>query len=1033
MALLASRSMQSLVLVGGLDVAKRRSWEAMRRVGGAIVLLSLLLGTGSVATAAFSAEGTCSDGAEEPEPVLVEVDTVPMVVQSTTADYFVLYVRHEIDSHTTVNIPASVTLGRAGATTLSENVGALPVDRYLVEKYLVAEPADVDGDCIDDVTELGGRTAMSPVNGALTVELDDGAVAIPDHATFEALSVSFDGRRHLSFTMLDVEAAIPRVYFLNSQRHSHFSFSRTVISSDVSSSLERGRITYDPELVSSSGRRGVYYFELGRDYPFRVVARLYDLFAATMPVLDDNLALRMSNEKLIEYERFQQEAALHEESRVRLLLDEHFESLPTFLALNLGWSYGFLRLMDLDDRPRPWDIVIYEALPNELPRVAGIVTTVPQTPLSHVNLRAIQDGAPNAFVEDFLESSSARAFLNGWVYYRVTEDGWELLRATREQVDAHFESSRPGLSQAPERDLSVTEIRPLSEIGFADWGSFGVKAANVAVLRTLGFAEGTVPDGFAVPFYFYDEFMEANDLYAVVDAMLSDTDFQSDFDVQDEMLDELRDTIKDAETPAWIVEALEEVHAAFPEGTSLRYRSSTNNEDLPGFNGAGLYDSKTQHPHETPLSKSLKQVYASLWSTRAFTERDFYRIDHKASAMGVLVHPNYSGELANGVAVSFDLVNGWNRTYYVNTQLAEDLVTNPQARSVPEELLVRSNGKHVILRLSNQVPAGRLLLSASQLGQLHDHLETIHRRFATLYGVGANARFAIEIEFKITSDDVLAIKQARPWVFGSLDGEEPPANPGESVPPPSGGGGAPPPNGGGGAPPPEDVEGDEDDADDGGGTGGGVVVPPRAAITVDAECADGLCRALTGVPVRFEDVSTGSVHRRHWDFGDGESRRPAVDYAWSEPGFYDVTLRVATDTLESTTALKFLVEASDPAGTCVADAETRCLLDSRFAAEVDWWTGDRRGAGKVVYEGTNDSGLFYFFERGHAWEVLIKVLGGCSVNGHFWVYGASTTDQGYSIRVTDTVTGTVKEYRNEVGQPAAAIADGTAFSKICSQ
>ena len=89
------------------------------------------------------------------------------------------------------------------------------------------------------------------------------------------------------------------------------------------------------------------------------------------------------------------------------------------------------------------------------------------------------------------------------------------------------------------------------------------------------------------------------------------------------------------------------MHATYPEGQSLRYRSSTNNEDLPGFNGAGLYDSKTQNPDETVedgIDKSLKGVFASLWTFRAFTERDFHRIDHTVAAMGVLVHPNYSNE-----------------------------------------------------------------------------------------------------------------------------------------------------------------------------------------------------------------------------------------------------------------------------------------------------------------------------------------------------------------------------------------------------
>ena len=82
-------------------------------------------------------------------------------------------------------------------------------------------------------------------------------------------------------------------------------------------------------------------------------------------------------------------------------------------------------------------------------------------------------------------------------------------------------------------------------------------------------------------------------------------------------------------------------------------------------------------------------------------------------------------------------------------------------------------------------------------------------------------------------------------------------------------------------------------------------------------------------------------------------------------------------------------------------------------------------------EGTDDSALFHFFEPGDNWEVLVKVLDACSVNGHVWVFGASTTDLGYAIRITDTVTGEVKEYRNEAGTPAAAITDVTAFPDAC--
>lgn len=121
----------------------------------------------------------------------------------------------------------------------------------------------------------------------------------------------------------------------------------------------------------------------------------------------------------------------------------------------------------------------------------------------------------------------------------------------------------------------------------------------------------------------------------------------------------------------------------------------------------------------------------------------------------------------------------------------------------------------------------------------------------------------------------------------------------------------------------------------------------------------------------------------------------------------------------------------EPPGRCVADAETLCLLDSRYAVEVEWRTPDGEvAAGRVVEEGTNDSGMFTFFDPAN-WVVLIKVLNGCAQNGHVWVFGASTTDLGYTIAVTDTATGDVRRYSNEAGRPAAAITDATAFPGGC--
>ena len=261
--------------------------------------------------------------------------------------------------------------------------------------------------------------------------------------------------------------------------------------------------------------------------------------------------------------------------------------------------------------------------------------------------------------------------------------------------------------------------------------------------------------------------MKHNGFYARIETMLADSDFQTDFDTQESELKKLRKDIEDAETPAWIIAAIVEMNKSFADGVNRRYRSSTNNEDLPGFNGAGLYDSKSQKPSEDEddLAKSLKEVYASLWNFRAFTERDFQRIDHLATAMGILVHPSYQDELVNGVAVSFDPFYGRDGNYYVNSQVGEDLVTNPEPHSAPEEILLGEFGGYTILATSNLVEPGQLLMTEAQLDQLRAHLSVIHQEFAKLYDPGPDEPFAMEIEFKITSANKLAIKQARPWVF----------------------------------------------------------------------------------------------------------------------------------------------------------------------------------------------------------------------------------------------------------------------------
>ena len=46
----------------------------------------------------------------------------------------------------------------------------------------------------------------------------------------------------------------------------------------------------------------------------------------------------------------------------------------------------------------------------------------------------------------------------------------------------------------------------------------------------------------------------------------------------------------------------------------------------------------------------------------------------------------------------------------------------------------------------------------------------------------------------------------------------------------------------------------------------------------------------------------------------------------------------------------------------------------------------------------------------------------------FWVFYAATTDVGFTVTVTDLLTGTSKTYANPLGQAADAVTDTSAFA-----
>lgn len=706
-------------------------------------------------------------------------------VPSGSDRYYVLY--RSLDPAFAAVRPVSIKLGEVGETVLTESLGARGAGAfYRVMEHLRSAPGDTDGDGMDDLAELNTPVAFSPLNPSRRIDFRHGCAMIPDRETFKTLSyqgqeVAIDthlkGIEFVKFQIENANTAKPELWFINTITHrSHPSFMRAIGintggggrpgGGSTTSGTMRGVMIYRPLVTAANGEPGLYTieFEPNDSFPFDRIQLAHELVAANAPVLRNNLGYYPLGPAIT---RAAQERALYTASRIPVVsADDLFKNIG-FLPLNLSEAFGRLRVIEGDTKPTARDIVIFRSLPNELSRVAGIITEVPQTPLSHVNLRAIQNNSPNAFITGATSNATIASLIGKNVYFKVAPDGYQIREASLAEVNALFDSLRPGSAQSPPRDLSIKTIHSLDEIEFAQSLAFGVKAANLAAMRKPAFAfpAGVIPEGFAVPFYFYDEFMKHNGFYAVISNLVADAEFRASAAVQETKLASLRKRIKDAPLPDWMMMALGELHGRFPPGSSIRCRSSTNNEDLPDFSGAGLYDSYTHHPEEGHLSKTIKQVYASLWNYRAFDEREFYRIDHFVAAMGVLVHLNFSDEAANGVAVTKDPIYQTEGHYYLNTQLGEDLVTNPGALSVPEEILLSITGStYRVVRPSNLVPDGTQLLTASQLQLMRTYLTRLLAQFRSLYRIPTGTPFAVEIEFKITKDNVLAIKQARPWI-----------------------------------------------------------------------------------------------------------------------------------------------------------------------------------------------------------------------------------------------------------------------------
>lgn len=642
------------------------------------------------------------------------------------------------------------------------------------------------------------RVALARVAGSTALPIEHGALEAASFQAFDALAkrTNVPGSpqvRIVKFLMTGVDTANPKMYLINTNTfENHYPFATDALGMKKSLAQFNGEtyftdrrknvagtILFHESYAGKAGKKGIFTFEFWPTDQVKAphISKVFKALKKSLPFASTNLAYHPAGET--QEKLLAQEKAQLTKLKVKSILSRDLFKNITYAPMNLGEGYGYLRLYDpaapSGRPPSVRDVVVLKSAPNDLSHVAGLITENPQTPLSHENLKAKQNNTPNAYVKNAAEDPRIKPFLTDppqLVYYKVGADGLEIRSASKDEAEAWLDSVRPKQASIPPRDLRTKHITKLADIKFGDAKKFGAKTTNVAELGRI-LPKGMVPDGYGVPFHFYDRFMKETGLYDEARAMLADKKFQDDPAVREDKLKKLRKKIEKATMPAALVKELnkiqQQIYKDLGPDTPIRCRSSTNNEDLPGFNGAGLYDSYTHRPDEGELAETIKQVYASMWNFRAFEERDFYKVDHFVAAMGVLLHKNEDDEQANGVAYTKNIYDPNWPGFYINAQVGEALVTNPDPNVRPDELLVSRLGEHgeyetQHISHSTQVKEGETVLKRPDLDKLVGAMEVIQAHFKRLYGRTGDPKFAMDIELKVRVDGSLQVKQARPTV-----------------------------------------------------------------------------------------------------------------------------------------------------------------------------------------------------------------------------------------------------------------------------
>lgn len=363
-----------------------------------------------------------------------------------------------------------------------------------------------------------------------------------------------------------------------------------------------------------------------------------------------------------------------------------------YLALNTGKAVGRIHIIDkMDDTVEIGDneIIVLKELPQSLPPVRGIIVAKPSSPLSHINILAKGWNVPNVYIKD---ADKLFREYDTFVYeLKADLTKYELTRASLEAIKRDYKTPDQVI---PPVDLTVKRLAGLREMRARDSIRYGSKAANQGEMIRARVAGVTIPDGFSVPYYWYDKFMKANGFDDKIAVWEEDLDFVHNPRVRRQKLEQFRNEIQKAPFDSALRAEVIKQWRTQLGGRPVFVRSSSNSEDLPNFSGAGLYSSVPNVREADKLVEAIKKVWGSLWKFEAYDARVRNYISQKDVYMSALVQLGVDMQ-KGGVMITRDpfdkeskdnvyisAVCGHNSKVVDNSGLPEQILFNPRSNSV---------------------------------------------------------------------------------------------------------------------------------------------------------------------------------------------------------------------------------------------------------------------------------------------------------------------------------------------------------------